>query len=103
MRDLLLKKIAARAVSHAPSCHLEGDLQSVSCLWPHCLQANLTRVLPFSACRRLGAPHFPQVVSIRVLPRFTFRAFFSLVSRSRRPAPSRTPFLATAPPVRRRR
>src|SRR3954451_19836720 len=65
------------------------ETHSVSCLWPHCLQANLTRVAPFSAWMRLGAPHFPQVVSILVLPCLMTRFFFSMVSRIRRSASSR--------------
>jgi hypothetical protein len=46
---------------------LELADQSVSCLWPHCLQANFTRVAPFSAEMRLGAPHLPQVASSRAV------------------------------------
>jgi hypothetical protein len=62
---------------------------SVSCLWPHCLQANFTRVAPFSAKTRFGAPHLPQTVSIRVLPCFTTMAFLAMVSRISRSASSR--------------
>ena len=40
----------------------------VSCLCPHSLQVNFTRVIPFAAERRFGAPHFPHFASIRVLP-----------------------------------
>ena len=50
-----------------------GRLQSVSCLCPHSLQTNLTRVEPFSAESRFGAPHLPHIASIRVLPCFTTR------------------------------
>src|SRR5882724_418416 len=63
--------------------------QNVSCLCPHCLQANFTRVAPFSAETRLGAPHFPQVASMRVLPCFTTMALRAMVSRIRRSASSR--------------
>ena len=63
--------------------------QSASCLCPHCLQANFTRVAPFSAEIRFGAPHFPHTVSMRVLPCFTTRALRSMVSRIRRSASSR--------------
>src|SRR5690348_18361561 len=62
---------------------------SVTCLSPHCLQTYLTRVAPFSAWTRFGAPHLPQTASIRVLPCLTMRAFFSIVSRIRRSASSR--------------
>src|SRR3954468_2580924 len=62
---------------------------SVTCLSPHCLQTYLTRVAPFSAWTRFGAPHLPQTASIRVLPCLTTRAFFSIVSRIRRSASSR--------------
>src|ERR1700704_2134496 len=62
---------------------------SVSCLWPHSLQANLTRVAPFAAETRFGAPHFPQVASMRVLPCFTTMALRAMVSRIRRSASSR--------------
>src|SRR5882672_5230504 len=77
-------------VGYASLTHpTKPSLYSVSCLWPHCLQANLTRVAPFSACRRFGAPHLPQVVSIRVLPCLMVRAFLAMVSRIRRSASSR--------------
>jgi hypothetical protein len=66
-----------------------GTFQSVSCLWPHCLQANLTRVAPLSADIRFGAPHFPHTVSMRVLPCFTTMVLRSMVSRIRRSASSR--------------
>src|ERR1700754_4226043 len=59
---------------------------SVTCLWPHSLQANFTRVAPFSAETRLAAPHLPQVASMRVLPCFTTSALRSMVSRIRRSA-----------------
>src|SRR2546421_2429442 len=62
---------------------------SVTCLSPHCLQTYLTRVAPFSAWTRFGAPHLPQTASIRALPCLTTRAFFSIVSPLRRSASSR--------------
>jgi len=42
--------------------------QSVSCLWPHSLQAEFHSRRAF--CRRdaFGAPHFPAVASIRGCP-----------------------------------
>src|ERR1700759_4807986 len=43
----------------------EGNY-SVSCLCPQCLQANFTRVAPFSAESRVVPPHLPQTASIRV-------------------------------------
>src|SRR5580700_990644 len=66
-----------------------AGLQSVSCLCPHSLQTNLTRVEPFSAESRFGAPHLPQTASIRVLPCLTTRVRFSMDSRIRRSASSR--------------
>jgi len=66
-----------------------AKFQSVSCLWPHSLQANFTRVAPLAAETRFGAPHFPQVASMRVLPCFTTMALRSMVSRIRRSASSR--------------
>src|SRR6266404_2683531 len=66
-----------------------SDLQSVSCLCPHCLQANFTRDTPFSADTRFGAPHLPQTASMRVLPCFTTMALRSIVSRISRSASSR--------------
>src|SRR3569833_1483950 len=62
---------------------------SVTCLTPHCLQTYLTRVAPYSAWTRFGAPQLPLTASIRVLPCLTTRAFFSIVSRIRRSASSR--------------
>jgi hypothetical protein len=62
------------------------ELQNVSCLWPHCLQANFTRVPPFCAETRFGAPHLPQVASMRVLPCLTTMALRAMVSRIRRSA-----------------
>jgi hypothetical protein len=65
------------------------ESQNVSCLCPHSLHANFTRVAPFSAETRFGAPHFPQVVWMRVLPCFTTMALRAMVSRIRRSASSR--------------
>src|SRR5256886_2517677 len=47
------------------------------------------RVAPFSAETRFGAPHFPQIASIRVLPCLTTMALRAMVSRIRRSASSR--------------
>src|SRR5258708_20975268 len=63
--------------------------QSVACLWPHSLQANFTRVAPFAAEMRFGAPHLLQVVSMRVLPCLTVIALRAMVSRISRSASSR--------------
>src|SRR3954471_6739104 len=62
---------------------------NVSCFCPHCLQTNFARVVPFSAEMRLGAPHLPQMASIRVLPCLMMMVFFAIVSRIRRSASSR--------------
>src|SRR5665213_4518260 len=67
----------------------ERGFQSVSCLCPHSLQTNLTRVAPFSAEIRLGAPHLPHLVSMRVLPCFTTMGLRAMASRIRRSASSR--------------
>jgi hypothetical protein len=66
-----------------------GRAYRVSCLCPHSLQANLTRVASFSAKIRLGAPHLPQTASIRVLPCFTTSGLRAMASRIRRSASSR--------------
>src|SRR6202167_1954662 len=66
-----------------------AEIQSVSCLCPHCLQANFTRVAPFSAETRFGAPHLPHTASMRVLPCLMTRALRSMVSRISRSASSR--------------
>ncbi len=75
------------SLSHGRHHSVAGH--SVSCWCPHCLQANFTRVAPFSAEIRLGAPHLPQSVSMRVLPCFTTMVLRSMVSRIRRSASSR--------------
>src|SRR5262245_61163135 len=76
--------------------------QSVACLWPHSLQANWTRVMPFSAKTRLGAPHLPQVVSMRVLPCLMVMDFFCIVSRINRSASSRIDCFDILPALRHR-
>src|SRR5437660_1495058 len=73
-----------------PGCKISAHLMIPGHVFtPHCLKTYLTRVAPFSAWTRFGAPHLPQTASIRVLPCLTTRAFFSIVSRIRRSASSR--------------
>ena len=75
-----------RAVLLAPHRLADTEFhQSDFCLCPHSLQANGTRSSPGAACTRFGAPHFPHMASIRVLPCLTvrdFRSIASLISRS---------------------
>jgi hypothetical protein len=75
----------AKSSNKAP----EANSYSVSCLCPHSLQANLTRVPPLSVKMRLGAPHLPQTASIRVLPCFTTSGLRAMASRINRSASSR--------------
>ena len=68
---LCARRFAAFAEGQVTMLKRALIVTSVSCLWPHSLQANFTRVSPFGAETRFGAPHFPQVASMRVLPCLT--------------------------------
>jgi hypothetical protein len=62
----------------------------VACSCEHSLHLNGVRDLPGSAITRLGAPHFPQIASIRVLPLVTTRVLRSIASFTRRSASLRS-------------
>ena len=54
--------------------------------------AYATRTCPGAAKTRFGAPHFPHMASIRVLPCFTATVFRSIASFTRRSVSSRKHF-----------
>ena len=62
---------------------------SVFCSSPHSLHVYATRTCPGAAKTRFGAPHFPHMASIRVLPCFTATVFRSIASFTRRSVSSR--------------
>ena len=75
----------------AGSC-IYGEMQShhsVFCLAPHSLHVYGTRTYPGAAKTRFGAPHFPHLASIRVLPCLTAMAFRSKASFTIRSVSSR--------------
>lgn len=61
----------------------------VFCFSPHSLHVYGTRTCPGAAETRLGAPHFPHLVSIRVWPCLTVTVFRSSASLTRRSVSSR--------------
>ena len=65
------------------------DGHIVRCLCPHSLHVNGTRVCPGFAETRLGAPHLPHLVSMRVSPCLTETVLRSSASLIRRSASSR--------------
>lgn len=62
---------------------------SVFCSSPHSLHLYATRTCPGAAKTRFGAPHFPHMASIRVLPCFTATVFRSIASFTKRSVSSR--------------